>query len=89
MVLSMASEDHGLPPAQPYQAYATLADNVVPAKADSTDAVTCTKPLFYHLGRIYLQGGLTAMVQSSVLLTKLCPLKECFKHSRNIPLLLH
>ena len=85
----MVSEHHRLPPAQPYRAYATLADNAVPAKAPSTDAITRMKPLFYHLGQIYLQGGLTAVVQSSVLLAKLCPLKECFKRTVNIPLLLH
>lgn len=89
MVLSMASEHNRLPPTQLYQVYVTLTGNTFPGKAHSTDAVTCIKSLFYHLGQIYLQGGLTAMVQSSILLTKLCLLKKCFKHSMNIPLLLH
>lgn len=82
--LSMAPEYHRLPPAQSYQV-----ENAVPAKARSTDALTCIKPLFYHLHEIYLQGDLTTVVQSSVLLIKPWPLKECFKHSMNIPLLLH
>ena len=85
----MASEHHRLPPAQPHQAYATLADIAVPAKAHRTDAVICIKPLFSHFGQTYLQSGLTAMVQSSVLLIRLWPLKERFKRSMNIPSFLH
>lgn len=85
----MAPEHHRLPPAQPYQSYVTLADSAVAAKAHSTDAVTYINPLFYHLGQIYLQGGPTAMVQSSVLLTKLWSLKDRVKRSMTVPLLLH
>lgn len=65
VVLSVASEHHRLPSAQPNWPYATTADNAVPANAHSTDAVTCIKSLFYpQLSFIYRLKGIYLLKES-------------------------